>query len=160
MKPEIFYSEAFHFAGISVQTSNHKEIGAEGEIPTLWEKYFTDKVERNIPHPTSPAVTLGLYSDYESDLHGEYMFSVGKKIKKTDEVPPGMKVKVVPRSTYLVFTTRKGSLSEIVPETWREIWSYFETSERERSYTCDVEWYDERCEDPNDAQIDIYVAVK
>ena len=41
---------------------------------------------------------------------------------------------------------------------WIDIWKWFETSGVERTYTGDFELYDERCVDPDQAVVDIYIS--
>ncbi|MFC5589573.1 hypothetical protein ACFPRA_11775 [Sporosarcina soli] len=40
------------------------------------------------------------------------------------------------------------------------MWRWFEQEEVECTYTGDFEVYDERCLDPQNAQVDIYIAIK
>ncbi len=71
-----------------------------------------------------------------------------------------MVVKTIPAAKYLVFTSEKGSMPDIVIKAWQDIWAWFASSEIERAYTGDFESYDERCANPQEAQVDIYIAIK
>lgn len=98
------------------------------------------------------APVIGLYSDYEKDEHGSYLFTAGQFVDQQLE-----QVIEIPASTYAKFRTRKGPIEEVVLETWQQIWTWDER--HYRTYTGDFEWYDERSIDPKEAQIDIYIAV-
>jgi predicted transcriptional regulator YdeE len=118
-----------------------------------------DNLMARIPDKADSSV-IALYTDYESDEHGAYTFVLGARVSSAGEPPPGMVVKVVPASRYAVFTSRRGPLTKIVLETWKRIWAQPRTDEYARSYTTDIEVYDERAANPVDAVMEIYVAVK
>lgn len=99
------------------------------------------------------APVIGLYSDYEKDENGAYLFTAGQLVDQR----LAQDAKEIPGSTYARFQTRKGPIEEVVFETWRQIWSW--DQRYLRTYTGDFEWYDERSIDPKEAQIDIYIAV-
>jgi len=67
---------------------------------------------------------------------------------------------VVPESKYMVFTTKKGPVFEVVAQAWGEIWAYFKESREARTYTGDFEIYDSRNFDPADTQVEIYIAIE
>ncbi|OMD13575.1 hypothetical protein BJP48_24455 [Paenibacillus odorifer] len=66
----------------------------------------------------------------------------------------------VPESRYMVFTTKKGPVFEVVAQAWGEIWAYFKQSREARTYTGDFEIYDSRNFDPADTQVEIYIAIE
>lgn len=143
--------DEFTFFGFSVETSNQAEMSGEGVIPGLWEKFYSGGAPSHSP-------TIALYTNYESDENGTYTFAIGHKLSEDSTVPKGMKEFTVPNSNYVVFTTRKGPVQEVVVEAWQEIWEW--SKENERTFTADFEVYDERTQDPNNSQVDIYIAVK
>lgn len=98
-----------------------------------------------------------MYSDYESDETGTYKYTIGMPVSSLETTPENMTSLTIPASTYAVFTTRKGPVSEVVYETWQDIWNW--SKENKRAFTTDFELYDERAIDPNDAQVDIYIAL-
>lgn len=153
--PQIVTRAAFHMIGVSVRTTNAKEKTSKGKIPRLWSEYSKQDIAQKIPFLVEPQLTIGLYSDYESDVNGEYSMTIGKQVEKIGLVPEGMTAKTVPASTYAVFTTPKGLITEVVPKTWLTIWEYFRTADQERTYTGDYELYDEERD-----QVEIYIAVK
>jgi predicted transcriptional regulator YdeE len=53
-----------------------------------------------------------------------------------------MKKYEVPEAKYIVFTTRKGPVQEVVIEAWQEIWEWSKT--HDRAFLTDFEVCDER----------------
>lgn len=108
--------------------------------------------------PNQPSqVTLAVYSNYESDETGAYRYTIGMPVSSLENIPKNMTPLAIPACTYALFTTRKGPISEVIAEAWQDIWNW--SKENNRAFTIDFERYAERSIDPNDAQIDIYIAL-
>jgi len=157
IQPVLVEKESFHIVGISARTNNANEITPQAKIPELWSNYFQQNIAGQLPNKE---VMYGLYSDYETDVNGDYSITLGVEVAANSEVPKGLVMKTVPASKYLVFTSEKGAMPEIVIKAWQQIWAWFDNAEVERTYTGDFEIYGERCNQPNEAQVDIYIAVK
>ncbi|HDX9580479.1 TPA: AraC family transcriptional regulator [Bacillus pseudomycoides] len=157
MQPIIIKREAFQAIGISITTNNELEMSSGGKIPHLWNQYFQEQITNLIPNKATQTETLALYSNYESDETGLYTFTIAVPVSTVIDTPENMTSFTIPAATYAVFTTRKGPLSEIIAESWQEIWNW--SKENKRAFTIDFELYDERAFDPNDAQVDIYIAL-
>lgn len=158
-QPTMIERESFQIVGISAQTSNANEITPQAKIPKLWSDFYQQEVMGQIKNPVNNVI-FGLYSDYETDVNGDYSITLGVEVAATDEITQGMVVKTIPAAKYLVFTSEKGSMPDIVIKAWQDIWAWFASSEIERAYTGDFESYDERCANPQEAQVDIYIAIK
>jgi predicted transcriptional regulator YdeE len=150
--------DAFTIIGIAERTTNALEMTEQAKIPALWGRFYQEAVMEHIPGKKAN-VTYGCYSDYENGADGAYTITLGAKVA-LDSVPDGMNAVTLPQARYAVFTSRKGPITEIVPELWQAIWAWSETSELVRTFTGDFELYDERCANPEEAQVDIYIAVK
>jgi predicted transcriptional regulator YdeE len=74
--------------------------------------------------------------------------------------PAGMVAKRVPGGRYAVMTSNKGPLARVVRETWKKVWELEEGGKLGRAYQADFEIYDQRAQDPQNAQIDLYVGLK
>ncbi|EIT84220.1 DNA-binding protein YobU [Fictibacillus macauensis ZFHKF-1] len=136
--------EAFTLYGKRAVTTNEQEGKGQGVIPAMWADFY----KQGAPTGTVYAV----YTNYESNEHGAYTYGIG-----TEEPGAGV-LAVVPKQDYLVFTTEKGPVGEVVPKAWEKIWQWQE--QQERAYGTDFEVYDERAQNPEDAQVDIYISVK
>ncbi len=161
MEPKIVTLSDMLVAGIACRTSNEREMKGDGEIPKLWQRYDQEQIFEKIPRPVPGSPTLALYTDYESDVHGMYSLIVGHQVEGADDLlSPDITVKTIPRAAYAVFTSPRGEISRVVIDTWAAIWEWFQQSPYERSYSGDFELYDDRCRDPHQAVVDIYVAIK
>lgn len=135
---------------MAARTSNAIEMTGEGAIPQLW-----GQVTPPVDGPIGPIIAL--YTEYESDEHGEYTFVLGGKSSSARE---GVTVKTVPAGRYAVFTSERGPVQKVVVETWQRIWSELPSAKKLRTYVADFEVYDQRAADPANAVVDIYVGVK
>lgn len=159
--PKMVERDSFQIVGISAQTSNAKEITSQAKIPQLWNDFYQQNIIEQIANRKNSNI-YGLYSDYETDVNGEYFITLGVQMLNSldGDIPAGLTVKTVPAAKYLVFTSDQGALPDVVIQTWQDIWAWFANSGVERTYTGDFELYDERCANPQEAQIEIYIAVK
>ncbi len=157
-EPKVVELNAFNIVGISTQTSNANEITEQAKIPQLWDHFYQQNITDQIAEQKNGHV-YGLYSDYETDVNGNYTLTLGVEVNN-DDIQGDLVVKTIPAAKYLVFTSDKGVMPEVVIQTWQEIWAWFANSKVERTYTGDFELYDERCANPHDSQVDIYIAIK
>ncbi|AMO35090.1 effector binding domain-containing protein [Lysinibacillus sphaericus] len=158
-EPKIIKREAFQIIGISTKTSNANELTAQAKIPQLWQDFYEKNIVDQLSKLDNQNV-YGLYSDYETDVNGNYAITIGVEASKMNDASPEWVIKTIPAAKYLVFTSHKGKMPEIVIQTWQEIWAWFANSKVERTYTGDFELYDERCANPQEAQVEVYIAIK
>ena len=149
----------FTVIGISARTDNAKESTPNGIIPQQWQKFFGQGLPDRIPNKSGPTL-YAVYTAYASDHNGEYTYVVGTAVKDGTAAPTGMVVKRVPTGQYTVFTTEKGPFAKVVPAAWQRIFKLEEEGKLKRAYETDFETYDQRAQDPQNAQIDIYVGMK
>ncbi|MEK5233264.1 effector binding domain-containing protein [Lysinibacillus sp. FSL K6-0232] len=158
-EPKVVERPAFYIMGIAEETSNAQEITAQAKISQLWTDFYQQNIIGQIANRHN-ATIYGLYSDYATDVNGDYTITLGVEVSNTNEAPAGMVLKTIPAAKYAVFTSQTGTIPEIVIQTWQDIWAWFASAEVERTYTGDFEVYDERCTNPQKAQVDIYIAIK
>lgn len=150
--------ESFYVIGIEARTNNKKEMGPDGLIPKLWDQFMKESLIEKIPYKVDHSI-IAAYTEYESDMNGDYIFFLGAKVNSIDDVPTGMVHKTVAAGRYRKFTTDKGPVWEVVPQAWVQIWSQ-PTSDLDRNYLFDYEVYDQRAQDPANSIVDIYVGIK
>jgi predicted transcriptional regulator YdeE len=150
---------AFEVIGIASRTTNQKEATGEGEIPKLWQQFFAKAIPSQIPNTTGPNL-YAVYSDYASDRNREYTYLVGAPVRPRSAPPNGMVAKQVSAGSYAVFTSGKGPVAKVIPAAWQQIWQLEQTGKLKRAYKTDFEVYDQRAQDPQNAQVDIYVGVE
>ena len=136
--------------GISTRTRNASEMDpATSKIAPLWQKF--DK-HVDVEYKKGYRV-FGIYSDYESDMHGAFNVLAG-----TDQVNAkssiALETKTIPAGSYLVFIA-KGEMPKIAFEAWGQVWDYFSKDDQayERAYTIDFEYYAHN-------EIQVHIAVK
>ena len=149
----------FTVIGIAARTDNAKESTSDGVIPKQWQKFFSEGVLPKIPDTTGPNL-YAVYADYASDHNGAYTYVVGARVKDGTAPPNGMVVKRVPAGQYAVFTTEIGPFAKVVPAAWQHIFKLEEEGKLKRAYKTDFEIYDQRAQNPQSAQIDIYIGLK
>ena len=138
--------------GIECRTSNDPEKGPI-DITKHWEKFYTENISAKIPNKTSDEV-FGLYCDYEGGIMDPYSLVIGHKVDAIDQVPEGMVVKVLPKTSYAVFRA-VGSHPDSLIATWGEIWQ----SSLNRTFSGDFELYGAKFSaDPK--EVEVYIAIE
>jgi predicted transcriptional regulator YdeE len=162
VKGRIAHQDAFEVVGITASTNNAKEAGPDAVIGKQWQSFVAFHLADKIPDRLDHDI-VAVYTDYTSDANGQYTFVLGARVKPVvnPAVPEGMIVKTIPAGRYAVFTSERGPVAKVVVDTWKQIWSYYQSpTNGTRAYLADFEVYDQRAADPNDAQVDIYIGVK
>jgi len=155
MNPSLLTHERLTVLGIDIRTSNAAE-GDPGKarIPSLWARFYAEDILSKAPGQTTPALPLGVYTDYESDHNGSYRVLAGVAVEDGTRLSEGFGRATVPAGKYLMFQG-EGQMPQVVIKTWMSVWHYFsEPREHARAYTTDFELY--RGPDA----VEIYIAVK
>ena len=139
----------FKIIGISVRTTN-KNNKAMNDIPALWDKFLSKNLIEKIPNKLSSEIYC-VYTEYEKDYTKPYTALLGCKVENLNEIPEGMIGKEFKGGKYQKFIA-KG----VVVQEWSKIWN----SDLERKYTADFEVYGEKAQNPENAEVEIYVAIK
>ncbi|MEK4877427.1 MULTISPECIES: GyrI-like domain-containing protein [Paenibacillus] len=177
-------------AGVSIRTTNEAEMGPDGGLPQLWETYFQSNIAGQIAtvnpeyiyalytdyeSDASGAYTVVIGHEVAEEGHLEgSQLEVGEleeselveneleesELEESQLVETQFTYAAVPESKYMVFTTKKGPVFEVVAQAWGEIWAYFKDSREVRTYTGDFEIYDSQNFDPADTQVEIYIAIE
>ena len=144
----------FSVIGISVRTTNENEQSAK-DIPALWNTLLSEAILSKIPNKISKDIVC-VYTDYEKDHTKPYTTILGAVVANLDAIPEGMTGKTIEGINYEKFTA-KGNLAEgIVIKEWIKIWN----SDLNRIFTSDFEVYGEKAQNPENAEVDIFIAIK
>jgi predicted transcriptional regulator YdeE len=149
----------FSVIGIAARTTNAKEAGPDGVIPKQWQRFFQETVADKVPHRIGTD-TYAVYTNYASDHNGAYSFIIGVKVEHGTAPPAGMVSVEVPGGSYAVVTSDKGPSAQVVPAAWRRIFQLEEEGKIHRAYKSDFEVYDQRSQNPQDAQVEIFLGTK
>jgi predicted transcriptional regulator YdeE len=160
MNPRAVQQEGFTVVGIAVRTSNAEQMTPERPIGKQWERLFKEGVLVAIPNKADGNI-VAVYSEYSSDKDGEYNYLLGARVTKVENLPAGMAAKNVPAGRYAVFTSARGLVQRVVVETWQRVWATPKNAlGGDRTYKADFEVYDHRAQNPADALVDLYIAVR
>ena len=146
--------ESFKVIGIAIRTTNQNGQAAQ-DIPKLWSQFMSNHVLEQIPNKISNDIYC-LYTKYESDFMAPYTTVLGCKVSSLETVPDHMEGIEINGGNYAKFEAQGDLNQGIVINKWKEIWA----TELDRVYTTDFEIYGERAKNPNDAHVDIYIAIK
>lgn len=146
--------DSFHVIGISIRTTNENGQSAK-DIPILWQKFMSEGILDQIPNKINNSVYC-IYTDYEKDHTKPYTTILGCKVENLNVVPDQMITKTIEGTSYQKFIAKGDLMQGAVYNEWVKIWN----SEMERTFTADFEVYDERSLNPENAEMDIFVAVK
>ena len=161
VEPKIVEQPQFSVIGIQVRTSNAKEMAGGGTIPRQWERFFKEGIADKIPNKVDSTI-YAIYTNYASDHNGEYDFIIGMKVSSVSDVPPGMVAQQVPSGRFAVIASAKGPVAQVVPQAWHRVYRLDDNKQLggARAYNADFELYDQRSQNPEDSQVDLYVGLK
>lgn len=146
--------QSFSIIGISIRTTN--ENGQSGiDIPQFWNRFITENILEKIPNKADHSIYC-IYTDYEKDHTKPYTTILGCKVSTLDTIPDGMTGKTIEEADYSKHTAKGNILQGLIYNEWIKIWN----SDLPRTFTADFELYDERAQNPENAEVDIFVAVK
>ena len=119
LTPKIVEKTEFTVVGISIRTSNAKEMSGNGVIAQQWDRFMKEGLLGKIPNKVDPNI-LAVYIDYESGANGAYTFMIGARVSSAEDVPLGMVARKVPAGRYAVFISgerirREGCSSGLEP---------------------------------------------
>lgn len=146
--------QPFKIIGIGVRTTNENNQAAQ-EIAALWQRFMHDNVLATIPNKVDDTV-YSLYTDYEGDHTQPYTALLGCKVENLDEIPEGMLGKSFEGGSYVKTTAQGDLMKGLIVNHWSKIWEMG----LDRTFTADFEVFGEKAQNPTDAEVDFYVAVR
>jgi predicted transcriptional regulator YdeE len=145
--------EQFSIIGIAVRTTNQNGQATQ-DIPALWGRFMSENIAEKILNKVDETVYC-LYTDYEGDYMKPYTTILGCRVAYLNEIPEGMVSKTIEGGLYSKSTAKGNIMQGIVFGEWTNIWN----SDLERAYTSDFEVYGEKAQNPENAEVDIFVGV-
>lgn len=145
--------ESFSVIGLAVRTTNENNQAAQ-DIPALWQKFMSENIIEQIPNKIDQTLYC-IYTDYEKDHTKPYTTILGCKVSNLEQIPAGMIGKTFSTASYQKHISKGNLMQGIVFEAWLKIWNL----DIPRAYTADFEVYGEKTQNPNDAEVDIFIAV-
>ena len=145
--------KTFQIIGIFVRTTNENQQAAT-DIGALWNTFITENILGKIPNKVNNTV-YSVYTDYESDYTKPYTTILGCKVENLDNIPEGMVSITIDGGVYAKCVVKGDLTKGVVYNEWLKIWEM----NVDRKYTTDFEVYDERTQNPTDAEVAIYIAI-
>jgi len=146
--------ESFNIIGISVRTTNENGQSAK-DIGGLWNRFMSENVMSKIPNKINTDI-FSIYTEYEGDYTKPYTTLIGCKVNSLENIPEGLIGKSFKGGMYKKFKAVGDLTKGAVYEEWGKIWN----SDLNRSYTADFEVYGEKAQNPANAEVDIFIAIK
>ncbi len=162
MRQELVERGEIKIIGLRIKTNNQLEFNPEtSSISKLVDKYWSKNLAEKIKHRVDSNKTYSIYTEYESDEAGEYSYFLGEEVSDFSNQDLSLFTPLtIPQQRYLCFTTEKGALPNIIIDGWKAIWQMDEvTLKGKRNYIADFEIFDERCMNPLDAEVEIFVGI-
>jgi len=150
-----FYGDPFQMSGAWTE---------ENEIGRLWSRFgdFLGAKRGRIKHARHAAtsVEVHLYSEDAIET-GNWEIFVGIEVDRLEGVPLELVVKILPASTYAVFTLE----GDEIGDDWNNLvyTQWMPESGYELAYSYAFQYYDERFKGVDDLQnsvLDVYIPVK
>ncbi len=148
--------------GLSIRTNNKNEMNpSTAKIAGLAGKFWSQGYAGKIQYRKNPGTTYSVYTEYDSDEHGDYTYFIGEEVTSFDDVSSDLSQLTIPAAKYQKFTTNPGKMPEVAIVAWQQIWKMTpDDFGGRRAYQADFEVYDERAHDPSSASLDIYIGIK
>lgn len=146
--------QLFSVIGITVRTTNENGQAAQ-DIGALWNRFISENIAAKIPNKSSNDI-YSVYTDYEKDHTRPYTTLLGCRVSSLENIPEGMTGKTIEEANYTLYVAKGNILQGIVYEEWVKIWN----SDLERTFTADFEIYGDKARNPEDAEVEIFVAIK
>lgn len=162
MQKQTVQLKQLKLVGLTARTNSKNEMNPDtSKIGALACSYWTNQMANNIQHRANPGVTYSIYTDYESDEHGDYTYFIGEIVDSFDDQNLNQfQTLIIPESHYQKFTTAPGKMPEVVISAWQKIWAMNENDfGGKRKYIADFEIYDQKAADMNNAVVDVYVGI-
>jgi predicted transcriptional regulator YdeE len=147
--------EGFKLIGIklSKKTSNLNGASAK-DCGALWQEFSQNNLAATIPGKVDDTV-YAVYYDYDSDEKGAFSYFIGCKVTEETPTPPHLEELNIPSQQYW-HTTAKGVMPTCIGNAWQGIWNM----DIKRQFGFDFEVYDERSQDWQHAEVDIYLSIR
>lgn len=146
--------EPFKVIGIAIRTTNENNQ-AVNDISSLWNKFLSENIILKIPNKSGSEIYC-VYTEYEKDYTKPYTALIGCKAENLNEIPEGMIGKEIEGGKYQEFLAKGDLAKGAVFQEWSKIWN----SDLERRYIADFEVYGDKTQNPENAEVEIYVGIR
>ncbi|OGV52200.1 MAG: transcriptional regulator [Legionellales bacterium RIFCSPHIGHO2_12_FULL_42_9] len=150
--------------GITTRTNNTQIFETDpstNKIAATVQKYFHNGLAEKIHDRKNPGTTFCVYTNYASDVNGDYTYFIGEEVISFDNIDKEFETLTIPVQNYAKFTNQPGPMPTVCIDMWQNIWKMNASDlGGERAYIADFEVYDERSSDHNNVTLDIYIGIR
>ncbi|MCC2625465.1 MAG: AraC family transcriptional regulator [Burkholderiales bacterium] len=147
--------EPFNFIGIAITTSNEDYNKLSQDMQGLWNRFMSENIIDKLPGMLGNELYC-IYTDYEGDHTKPYSAILGCKVENLESIPDGLVGKSFAGGKYIKEVAKGNIFEGVVYNTWKNIWDM----DISRAYTADFEVYGAKAQNPQNAEIEILVAIK
>jgi predicted transcriptional regulator YdeE len=119
----------------------------------LWQKFQRENIFEQIPNKVNQDL-YAVYFDYGQDPSMAFSYFLGCLVVDPTPKPAHLDELEIPLQQYLKVTA-KGTMTACITQAWQQIWD----SNLQRKFGFDFEIYDERSQDWNQAEVDLFVSL-
>lgn len=146
----------FLFVGRKHRTTMQK-MQNERDIPSFWQKFFQDGITASIPNKSSDAA-LGIYTNW--DFAENFDVLIGHQVASLSSVPEGLVSHEIAPQKYMVFTV-VGNTNDDILNAWKYIYgTWMPETGYERGFAEDFDLFDDRFQNPNRPESEIYIPIQ
>ncbi|MEQ9365138.1 MAG: AraC family transcriptional regulator [Leptospirales bacterium] len=128
------------------------------DIPTLWGRYFAERLPEKIPEQALPGTTIGVYSNW--DFEENFDLTIGAPVARDAATDLSLANVEIPAGKFTVFTI-PGSAPEDLIAGWKYIYgTWMPNTRNEREFGVDFDLFDERFTNGPAALSEIYIPIK
>jgi predicted transcriptional regulator YdeE len=151
---EIQLKEKINVIGISVRTTNENGQSSQ-DIPALWNQFMTAGIANKITNKTSSTIYC-IYTDYELDHTKPYTTILGCAVENLDTIPDGMVGIIINEGKFSEHLAKGNLIEGVVFNEWIKIWN----SDISRTFITDFEVYGEKAQNPENAEVAIFIGIQ
>lgn len=156
VKPKIVEKAEFMVIGPAIRTTIENEEGLK-RIPKFWGECYERNLFQFIPNQKNNNTCYGICLDVKGN---EFTYMIGVEVNSLEQIPEDMIGRKIPKAYYAVFTA-KGPVTQSVQDLTRHIYKdWIFNSGYTLADSPDFELYDERCDNTDSSEVDIYVPIK
>jgi predicted transcriptional regulator YdeE len=138
-------------AGLKIRTSNDDPQMGE-KIGTTWQRFYGDGIEASLTGRKNDKC-IGLYSNYENGVDGDYDVMVGCEVAAGVSQPEPVEMATIAAGNYAKFIVQ-GDVQQAVGDFWMKLWGM----KLDRKFGSDFEEY-QPGEDMANAEIHLYISL-
>jgi AraC family transcriptional regulator len=155
IEPKIVTKDEFMVIGPAIRTTNENEENFQ-RLPKFWSEFNENKIHEFIPNKINNNTFYGICMDAKGN---EFTYMIGVVVSSLEQIPENMIGRKIPKARYALFTA-KGPVVKSVQDLIRYIYGeWLPNSEYTLAETPDFELYDERFNQTDKCEVDIYVPI-